>query len=342
MNRRLSAAGLLPHTASMPAAWTRRGWASTALWPAAALFGAAVAARRAAYRRGWFASVSVGAPVVVIGNISVGGTGKTPITGWLAGRLAGAGRIPAIVSRGYAGRRQAVPVRVFPSSDPAEVGDEPVMLAQQAGCPVWVCVDRARAALKAVEEGAELILSDDGLQHYRMARDLEFCVIDGRRGLGNGRLLPAGPLREPARRLAEVDEVLVQGAPGEFRGLGFELRIDHAVPLGGTNRRSLEDFAGQRVLALAGIGAPERFHAALESAGLDVVSAPVPDHGRVAPDKLLAHGLPVLMTAKDAVKYSGVSAGNLWCAPARVVMTEQAAEKILGRIFGLLGRENEG
>ena len=324
----------------MPAAWTRRGWVSAMLWPAAALFGAAVALRRASYRRGWLASVRAGAPVVVIGNISVGGTGKTPMTGWLADRLVRAGRIPAIVSRGYAGRRQAVPVRVAPGSDAAEVGDEPVMLAQQAGCPVWVCVDRARAALKAAEEGAELILSDDGLQHYRMGRDLEFCVIDGGRGLGNGRLLPAGPLREPARRLAEVDEVLVQGVPGEFRGLGFELRIDHAVPLGGTGRRSLEEFAGQKVLALAGIGAPERFHVALRSAGLDVVPAPVPDHGRMALDRLLARGLPVLMTAKDAVKYPGVSADNLWWVPARVVMPEHSAKKILGHVLGLLDKGN--
>ena len=324
----------------MPAAWERRGWLSTLLWPAAALFGAVVALRSTAYRRGWIASVRVGAPVVVIGNISVGGTGKTPITGWLADRLIKAGRNPAIVSRGYAGRRQAAPVRVTASSDPAEVGDEPVMLAQQAGCPVWVCVDRARAARRAVEEGAEVVLSDDGLQHYRMARDLEFCVIDGERGLGNGRLLPAGPLREPAGRLNEVDEILVQGGPGEFRGLGFELRIDHVAPLSGPGRRSLEAFAGRKVLAVAGIGAPERFLAALESAGLEVESVPVADHGRVALDTVLARGLPVLMTAKDAVKYRNVSADNLWWTPARVVMPETSAEKILGRVLGLLGEGN--
>ena len=321
---------------SPPEAWQRRGWLSAALMPAAGLFAAAVALRRAAYRRGWIASVRAGAPLVVIGNITVGGTGKTPITGWLAEQLMAAGRNPAVVSRGYGGRRQATPVRVTPQSDPAEVGDEPVMLARQAGCPLWVCTDRAAAARRAVEEGANLVLADDGLQHYRMARDLEICVIDGARGLGNGRLLPAGPLREPARRLKEVDEVLIQGRAGEFEGLEFELHIDRALQLAGSGERSLEDFAGRRVLALAGIGAPARFHAALESAGLLVEPVQVPDHGRVALDPLLARGLPVLMTAKDAVKYRGAAAQDLWWTPARVVLSQSAATRLVGRVLNLL------
>ena len=281
-------------------------------------------------------SERAGSPVVVIGNISVGGTGKTPIVGWLADQLMRLGRRPAIVSRGYAGRRQAAPVPVTADSDPAEVGDEPVMLALQCGCAVWVCIDRARAARRAVAEGADVVLSDDGLQHYRMARDLEFCVIDGARGLGNGRLLPAGPLREPARRLREVDEVLVQGAGSSFGGLRFELQIDHALPLSGHGRRSLREFAGRRVLALAGIGAPKRFHAALEAAGLDIEPVPAPDHGRVALAPLLARGMTVLMTAKDAVKYRDVSDGDLWWTPARVVISKQSAEKIMERVLALL------
>lgn len=304
--------------------------------PAAGLFAAGAALRRAAYRRGWIASVRAGAPLVVIGNITVGGTGKTPITGWLAEQLMGAGRKPAVVSRGYGGRRQAAPVRVTAESDPAEVGDEPVMLALQAGCPVWVCADRADAARRAVEQGADLVLSDDGLQHYRMARDLEICVIDGDRGLGNGRLLPAGPLREPARRLKEVDEVLIQGRAGGFEGIEFELRIERAVRLAGGGERSLKDFAGQSVLALAGIGAPARFHAALESAGLLVEPVPVPDHGRVALEPLLARSLPVVMTAKDAVKYRGAAARDLWWTPARVVLPEPAGGLLVRRVLNLL------
>ncbi len=323
---------------SAPEAWAHRGRASAALLPLARLFGAVVALRRVAYRRGWRASLDAGAPVVVIGNITVGGAGKTPITGWLAEKLMSAGHRPAVVSRGYAGRRQIAPVRVEPDSDPVEVGDEPVMLALQTGCPVWVCVDRARAARRAAAEGAEVVLSDDGLQHYRMARDLEFCVVDGVRGLGNGRLLPAGPLREPAARLDEVDEVLVQGPPGDFRGLGFELRIDHALRLTGSGRRPLKEFAGQKVLALAGVGAPARFYAALEDMGLVVEPIPVPDHGVAPLDSLLARRWPVVMTAKDAVKYRDVDAENLWWAPARVVMSERSAGQLVRRVLKLLDR----
>lgn len=322
--------------ASAPEAWERRGWLSALLRPAAGLFAAAAGMRRTAYRKGWVRSISAGAPVVVVGNITVGGTGKTPITGWLAQSLARAGRKPAIVSRGYGGRRQNAPARVTPISDAREVGDEPVMLAKQAECPVWVCIDRAAAARRAVAEGAEIVLSDDGLQHYRMARDLEFCVVDGDRGLGNGLLLPAGPLRESSGRLREVDEVLVQGMESGFPGLKFELRIDRAVRLDGARQRPLTEFAGRRVLALAGVGAPQRFHAALKAHGLEVEPVRTPDHGRVSLASLLNRGLPVIMTAKDAVKYPDPRGGDLWWAPARVHMPEASRERVLRRVFALL------
>ena len=324
---------------SAPEAWERRGWLSALLRPAAGLFAAAAAMRRTAYRKGWARSISAGAPVVVVGNITVGGTGKTPITGWLAQSLAGAGRKPAIVSRGYGGRRQSAPVRVTPFSDAGEVGDEPVMLAKQAECPVWVCIDRAAAARRAVAKGAEIVLSDDGLQHYRMSRDLEICVVDGDRGLGNGLLLPAGPLREPSGRLGEVDEVLVQGMESGFPGLKFELLVDRAVRLDGARQRPLAEFAGRRVLALAGVGAPQRFHAALRAHGLEVEPVHTPDHGRVSLGPLLKRGLPVIMTAKDAVKYPEPGDGDLWWAPASVHMPEGSREKVLGRVLALLDKE---
>ena len=324
--------------AEEPAAWQRRGWLSALLLPAAGLFAAASATRRAAYRKGWLRAKSVGAPVVVVGNITAGGTGKTPITGWLAQSLARAGRRPAIVSRGYGGRRHRAPARVTPLSDAGEVGDEPLMLAKQLDCPVWVCVDRAGAARRAVREGAEIVLSDDGLQHYRMARDLEICVIDGERGLGNGRLLPAGPLREPPGRLEKVDEILVQGRHSDFSGLEFELRIDRAVRLDGAGQRPLKAFAGRRVLALAGIGAPQRFHTALKDYGLEVEPVRVPDHGKVDLSMLLQHGLPVIMTAKDAVKYPDPGEGDLWWAPASVHMPADSSQRILRRVLALLDK----
>ena len=324
----------------MPAdTWSRRGWLSALLLPATGLFAAAAAIRRTAYRKGWARSFSAGAPVVIVGNITVGGTGKTPITGWLAKSLAEAGRKPAIVSRGYGGRRQNSPVRVTPHSDAGEVGDEPVMLAMQAECPVWVCIDRASAARRAVAEGAEIVLSDDGLQHYRMVRDFEICVVDGDRGLGNGRLLPAGPLRESSRRLGEVDEVLVQGMQSEFPGRKFELRIDNALRLDGARERPLKDFAGRRVLALAGVGVPQRFRAALRAHGLEVEPIRAPDHGRVSLAALLKRGLPVIMTAKDAVKYHHPGNGDLWWTPARVYMPEGSRERVLRRVLALLDKD---
>ena len=325
--------------AETPKVWVRRGGFSALLLPAAGLFAAAAAMRRTAYRKGWARSFSAGAPVVVVGNISVGGTGKTPITGWLAQSLANAGRRPAIVSRGYRGLRQNVPVRVTPHSDAGEVGDEPVMLAKQTECPVWVCIDRAGAARRAVAEGAEIVLSDDGLQHYRMARDFEICVVDGDRGLGNGRLLPAGPLRESSGRIAEVDEVLVQGMQSEFPGRKFELRIDRAVRLDGARERPLTEFAGRRVLALAGVGVPKRFHAALRAFGLDVEPVRAPDHGRVSMESLLKRRLPVIMTAKDAVKYPDPGGGDLWWAPAKVYMPESSREGVLRRVLALLDKD---
>ena len=320
-------------------AWERRGWLSALLRPAAGLFAAAAAMRRTAYRKGWARSCSAGAPVVIVGNISVGGTGKTPITGWLAQALAEAGCKPAIVSRGYGGRRQDTPVRVTPLSDAGEVGDEPVMLAKQVECPVWVSIDRAGAARRAVAEGAEIVLSDDGLQHYRMARDMEICVVDGDRGLGNGLRLPAGPLRESSRRLREVDEVLVQGMQSEFPGLKFELRIDRAVRLDGAREQPLTAFAGRRVLALAGVGVPQRFHAALRAQGLEVEPVRVPDHGRVSLPALLKRGLPVIMTAKDAVKYPDPGGGDLWWAPASVYMPESSRGRVLRRVLALLDED---
>ena len=324
--------------ASAPGAWARRGWLSALLCPAAWLFAAVTALRRTAYRKGWVRILDANVPVVVIGNISVGGTGKTPISGWLAENLADAGRRPAIVSRGYGGSRQAVPVRVSSGADPAEVGDEPVMLARQVACPVWVCIDRAAAARRAADEGADIVLSDDGLQHYRMGRDLEFCVIDGDRGLGNERLLPAGPLRESARRLNHVDEVLVQGGEGRIHGISFALKLAGAIRLDGRVQRSLENFAGQPVLALAGIGAPERFHAALAAAGLQVEAVRVPDHGRVPLKPLLKRGLPVIMTAKDAVKYRGFEGQDVWWTPAEVVMSEESKGRIINKVLALAGR----
>ncbi|MFU8896350.1 MAG: tetraacyldisaccharide 4'-kinase [Gammaproteobacteria bacterium] len=292
-----------------PPAWAR------ALEP---LYRWLVALRRHAYRRGWLRSGHPGRPVIVVGNLTVGGAGKTPLVIWLVQLLAAQGRVPAVISRGYGGLEPRRPHRVGPDEDPAVSGDEPLLIARTTGCPVWVCRDRLAAARAAVAAGADIVVADDGLQHYRLRRDLEIIVIDGQRGLGNGRCLPAGPLREPAARLAQADVVVCNGAgacpPGALR---MQLVGDEAVRLDGTQRRPLASFAPGPVHAIAGIGHPARFFDALAGHGLEVMAHPLADHAAVPRDWLLPDdGYPVLMTAKDAARCAREpAAAGCWQVP---------------------------
>jgi tetraacyldisaccharide 4'-kinase len=316
--------------------WYGGSWVAALLAPFSWLYALAVAARRAAYRRGWIARVRLPVPVIVVGNITAGGTGKTPVVEWLVRQLQAAGLRPGIVSRGYGGRSQPVPVRVTRNSVAAEVGDEPLLLARRTGVPVWVCVDRVRAAERLVQDGVGVIVADDGLQHYRLARDVEIVVMDGERGFGNGRLLPAGPLREPAARLAEADVVLVNGGGGQLRGERFLLAGSAAVNLANGETRPLASFAGQRVWAVAGIGNPQRFIDSLRAAGIEAVAVAVADHGTV--DLAALHrqqDQPVLMTEKDAVKYRRTDHPSAWLVPVEVQMSPEAGERIIGRIRAL-------
>ena len=280
-----------------------RGPLSWILRPFALIFRCVVAVRRWAYQRGWFDSGLAGAPVLVIGNISVGGTGKTPLVEFVANQAIAMGRRPAIVSRGYGGDPPPTPAQVPRSADPAIFGDEPVLLADRCDCPVWVDVNRLRAARAAVQQGANLVICDDGLQHYRLRRDAEIAVLDGARQLGNGLLLPAGPLREPAERLKSVSLVVVND-PGQVADYpGFQLVPGPLKSQVGGEERPLESLRGTRVLAVAGIGNPDRFLAQLEHAGIRITAVPVPDHGRVDLPALTSQGIPIIMTEKDAIKY---------------------------------------
>jgi tetraacyldisaccharide 4'-kinase len=197
--------------------WLQRQWYKSGVWqfvlmPLSWLFLLLSSLRRLAYRLGIFKTIRLPVPVIVVGNITVGGTGKTPLVIWLAEQLAQAGYKPGIISRGYGGKND-LPMAVTDNSDPAIAGDEPVMIAGRTIASVWVGRDRAATgmALLNAHPACDLIISDDGLQHYRLTRDAEIVVIDGQRHFGNGRLLPAGPLREPARRLASVDAVVSNG-----------------------------------------------------------------------------------------------------------------------------------
>lgn len=319
--------------------WYGGSWAALPLVPFSWLFGLAVAARYAAYRHGWIASARLPVPVIVVGNITAGGTGKTPIVEWLVRQLQAAGLRPGIVSRGYGGQPRTKPVLVTRNSSAAEIGDEPLLLARRTGVPVCVCAERVRAAETLIEGGAGVIVADDGLQHYRLARDIEIVVVDGERGFGNGRLLPAGPLREPVTRLTEADLVLVNGGAGQIRGERFVLTGAAAVNIANGETRPLAAFTGQRAWAVAGIGNPQRFVDSLRAAGIEAESVPVADHGTV--DLAALHrtrAQPVLMTEKDAVKYRRTDHPSAWMVPVEVQMPPEVGERIIGRIRALVAQ----
>ena len=285
------------------------------LWPLALLFGGVTAARRALYRAGLLRSHRVGAPVIVVGNISVGGVGKTPLVAHLVERAQALGLTPGVVSRGYGGAPGKWPLLVAPETPPSCCGDEPKMLAERTGAPVCVHPDRVAAARCLVEQGVDCIIADDGLQHYRLARDAELAVIDSARGLGNGLLLPAGPLREPPRRLRQVDLTVSRGGV-RSGSLTMQVRGEQLVPLQGGKPEALADWATRSVHAVAGIGNPQRFFEGLRLAGLHVSPHPFPDHyGFVEADFDFDDGQPLIMTEKDAVKCRAFARPNWWVLP---------------------------
>jgi tetraacyldisaccharide 4'-kinase len=224
---------------------------------------------------------------------------------------------------------------VGPDSDPATVGDEPVLIARRTGVPVVVCPDRLAGARLLSEEGVDIVLCDDGLQHYALRRDVEIAVIDGRRGLGNGRLLPAGPLRETPRRLASVDMVVRNGGRAERGEVLMRLAGQTVVNLASGHRRSVGELAGERWHAVAGIADPERFFAALEAAGVAITRHPLPDHARLSPEHLAFSGSdPVLMTEKDAVKCRRFASDRYWYLPVDAMFDPADAERLLATVLG--------
>lgn len=270
---------------------------------------------RALYRRNLRHVHRLRVPVIVVGNLVAGGSGKTPLTIALARALSAQGWKPGIVSRGY-GRRSLDPVRVQPHLAAEVCGDEPLLIARRTGLPVFVDGDRVSAARRLVAEGCDLIIADDGLQHRRLGRDLEIEVIDGERRHGNGRLMPAGPLRESASR--KVDLRVVNGGPVHEGEWPMQLVLADAEPLEGGPALALSDFAGKPVHAVAGIGNPGRFFAALRGRGLQLHEHAFPDHHHYLADDLrLDPPLPILMTEKDAVKCAGFGLPQAYAIPVR-------------------------
>ncbi len=321
--------------------WYEGGGFGWVLLPLSGVYAAASGLRRFLYRTGVFATHRASVPVIVIGNITAGGTGKTPAVIWLARALSKRGFKPGVVSRGYGGRRSNSPMRVGADSAADVVGDEPVLLAKRSDCPVVVDADRTRAAALLADNGVDVIIADDGLQHYRLWRDYEICVIDGARGLGNRRLLPAGPLRESPERLARVDQLLVNGpmhrsehlSVAEQNALEFELVATDACRLNGSLVRPLERFAGTAVHGVAGIGNPPRFFDMLRGQGIQVVEHAFPDHAALTlRDVEFGDDFPVFMTEKDAVKIGPAVNDKFWYIPVTLTMDTALALPLVEQI----------
>jgi tetraacyldisaccharide 4'-kinase len=313
--------------------WYRLTPVSLLLLPLSLIFCALVQLRRALYRLGVLRSTRLSVPVIVIGNITVGGTGKTPLVIWLADFLRQAGYRPGIITRGYRGKSQTWPVAVTAQTPAEQVGDEALLLALRSGCPVLAGPDRVAAAHRHVMEGCNVIVSDDGLQHYRLRRDLEIAVIDSTRRFGNGLCLPAGPLREPVSRLKAVSLRVANGVPraGE---LGMAL-----VPTGFYNlanpeqRASVDRFRTGPVHAVAGIGNPERFFSSLRGLGLEVIPHPFPDHHDFQVGELeFGDDQPVILTEKDAVKCQPFANAQCWVLPVEARPDVDLGEQILQRL----------
>jgi tetraacyldisaccharide 4'-kinase len=316
--------------------WLRRGAVAWLLWPASLIFGVVLLVRRFLYLIRVFKGVHPGIPVIIVGNVTVGGTGKTPLVIWIVELLAKSGWTPGVVSRGYGGKPQgetSAPRAATVASDPAEVGDEPILIARRGGCPVWVGPDRVEVAAMLRREApkVDILVLDDGLQHYRMRRDLEIAVVDAR-GFGNGFLLPAGPLREPRSRLRSVDAVVSHQSSTK----GFAMRLEGDTVHRMTDareRQPLKAFAGQRVHAVAGIGDPNRFFLHLGRAGLKVVPHPFPDHHPFTPRDLeFGDQAAVLLTEKDAVKLRSVARPGWWVLPVSAQLDPAFGTWLLGKL----------
>jgi tetraacyldisaccharide 4'-kinase len=336
---------------SVLARWLEQQWYRWTPWhllllPVALLFGAAAALRRSLYRLGLLPVTKLPVPVIIVGNIGVGGTGKTPLVIALAKLLREHGFRPGIVSRGYGGKSR-LPRAVTSQSEPGEVGDEPVLLAAKSGCPVWVAPDRVAAgqALLASHPEVNVLISDDGLQHYRLARDLEIVMVDAARWFGNGQLLPAGPLREPAWRLQTVDAVVINGwlpgAPLKRREFTMQLTGDLLYNLRNRELKARpETFAGQTALAVAGIGHPQRFFQHLRKLGMSIRPAPFPDHHAFTPQDLnVPDSTPIVMTEKDAVKCADFVGDNAWVLPVEATLDANFGPAIIEKLRNLHGSQ---
>jgi tetraacyldisaccharide 4'-kinase len=323
---------------SLPHYWDSINPLSILLLPLSGLFCVLAKLRALFYKKGWFASYRAPVPVIVVGNINVGGTGKTPLIIELVKQLQARGHRPGVISRGYGGNANSWPQQVTATSTAQQVGDEPVLIFQRTSCPVVVGPNRREDIEQLLQlADCDVILSDDGLQHYALQRDLEIAVIDAQRQLGNGFCLPSGPLRETASRLLTVDLVLLNG--GDSAQTSFSLVAGECMPVGHTDltSRELADFKNSKVHAIAGIGHPQRFFTMLQKSGIKVDPHAFADHYDYQPDDLQFNdGLPVLMTEKDAVKCREFTLSQHWSVPVTAELSaaaQQQLDPLLSELF---------
>lgn len=295
--------------------WYQRNWHLLAilLLPFSLIFRLVIFLRRSLYRFGIKKIEKLPIPTIVVGNITVGGTGKTPFVIWLVEYLKKQGKNPGVALRGVGGRKNLQPIEVVFQSDPLEVGDEAVLLAQNTFCPVVSCIDRVAAVKKLIDMDCNIAICDDGLQHYSLGRDIEIAIIDGSRYFGNYLLLPAGPLREPVSRLNKIDFIVVNqptSLPDSHNRLNnlatFPMHLEMEAFVSIYSHREqvgLAAFSGKKVHAIAGIGNPQRFFAMLGSLDIDFISHVFPDHHHYQISDLNFNDtLPIIMTEKDAIK----------------------------------------
>ncbi len=314
--------------------WYSRNSLAIALLPFSFLFRTISFLRRLCYRVGLRTVYKLSVPVIVVGNINVGGTGKTPLVIWLADFLKREGLNPGIISRGYGGRAQTWPQQVRMDSDPQTVGDEAILLARRTQCPVIVAPNRVAAAAALIQQGdCDIIISDDGLQHYALHRDLEIAVVDSVRRFGNGFHLPAGPLRESEKRLQSVDFIVANGASlhNEYAMTLKGLAVINVID--GQHQRSLSEFKGKEVHAVAGIGNPDRFFSYLRFLGMNVIEHSFPDHyAYTQKDLNFSAEQIVMMTEKDAVKCTEYCHANSWYVAVEASMEPEFLNRIRKKI----------
>ena len=325
--------------------WYRRSPLAIVAAPLALVAHALYWLRCAAYRWGLRPVTRLDVGVVIVGNITVGGTGKTPLVAWLGEALKRAGRVPGIVCRSYRARARA-PARVEPAGDPQLHGDEAVLLARLQSCPVWSGPNRAATALALSRAHPEIdvVICDDGLQHYALARDCEIAVVDALRGMGNGMLLPAGPLREPASRLRSVDAVVMHGDGAQpndqHASRRFAMRLAGATfynLIEPSRTASADRFEGKRVVAVAGIGNPDRFFTHLRDLGIRFHAQPLPDHHRFEARELLALDAEiVLMTEKDAIKCRAFADPRMWVLP----VVAEVSDALVALVIACISRKH--